>query len=208
MFPTTQNSITDLSSALAQSKVQDSSNSSSGKAYIKFDYKTGSFAYGRDQEDISGDEIVINTYSFTHGWVLWSNGIPTKVMRSFTEELPPAMPSVGDDSPSEARGFEARFKDDEETVLVFESNSHGGRSGVDALLGKVGLRSAGGETEFLFPVVKLISESYKAAKGGTVHNPVFEIVSWVNVEGKTSEDTPLIEDQAQTEEAPRRKRRV
>lgn len=206
MFPTVNTaSITDLSTALASSKVQGES-SNSGKAFIRFDFKTGSFSFGRDQEDITGDEIIINTTSFVHGWVLWVNGSPQKVLRSFIEDLPPPMPNGADGSqPSESRGFEARFEDDPDTVLVFETSSYGGRAGCDKLLNAIRIRSAGGESEFLFPVVKLESESYKAKQGGTIHNPVFEIVGWVNQAGEAEEQTAKLD--APAEEEPVRRRR-
>lgn len=214
MFPTTQNKITDLSTALKQSKVQQTT-TTAGKAFIRFDFKTGDFSFGRDQEEITGDEIVVNTTSFTHGWVLWVNGSPQKVMRSFVEQLPEPMPAVGADQPSEARGFEARFEDDEDTVLVFESNSFGGRKGVDNLLHEVMMKSGSGEEVYLYPVVKLDSESYKAKQGGTVHNPIFKVVDWVDQDGNRESDAKKLgsnaeeaaEPAAEAEEAPRRRRR-
>lgn len=219
MFPTTQTKITDLSTALQQSKVNQTGNSSAGKAFIRFDFKSGNFSFGRDQEEITGEEIVVNATSFVHGWVLWHNGQPSKVMRSFVEQLPEPMPALGDDQPSEGRGFEARFEDDEETILVFESNSYGGRKGCDNLLHQVMMKSAEGEESFLYPVVKLDSENYKAKQGGTIHNPVFTVVDWVDVEGHresekgtkkvaSKSDAEPVEETAEDEEqAPRRRRR-
>lgn len=210
MFPTTSTKITDLSSALKQSKVQQTT-SSAGKAFIRFDFKTGEFFYGRDQEEITGEQIVVNTASFSHGWVLWVGGQAQKVMRSFVEPLPEPMPAVGHDQPTEARGFEARFEDDEETILVFESNSYGGRKGCDSLLAAITMKSSSGEEDFLFPVVKLESESYKAKQGGTIHNPVFKVVDWMNAEGEleSTNGTKKIasESEPEEEEGSRRRRR-
>lgn len=209
MFPTTTAKITDLSAALSQSKVQQTA-SGAGKAFIRFDYKTGDFFYGRDQEEITGEEIVVNTASFAHGWVLWVGGQAQKVMRSFVEPLPEPMPAVGHDQPTEARGFEARFQDDEETILVFESNSFGGRKGCDNLLSAISLKSGSGENEFLYPVVKLESESYKAKQGGIIHNPMFTVVNWMNADGElesVSGTKKLTEQTDDTEETTRRRRR-
>ena len=206
MFPTVNNaSIKDLSSALAVSKVQSEAPSNAGKAFIRFDYKTGSYSYGRDQEDITNDNIVVNTSSFVHGWVLWTNGTPSKVQRSFVEELPGPMPNnANGDQPSESRGFEARFEDDPETVLVFETSSYGGRKGCDALLNAIRIRSAGGEQEYLFPIVQLGSESYKSKQGGTIHNPMFNIVGWMNQAGETEESQAKLDA---PEEPVKRRRR-
>lgn len=208
MFPTVQNSIGSLSDALTHSKVNTTS-SAGGKAFMKFDFKSGDFTFGRDAEEITGDEIVVNSYSFQHGWMLWVNSQPSKEMRSFTEDMPPAMPAVEGNQPSEARSFEARFEDDAETILSFETNSYGGRSGCDALLKAVTERAGQGETEYLFPVVTLDSESYKAKQGATIHNPMFNVVGWVNAEGERQEaEAPKLEQQAEeTEEQPTRRRR-
>lgn len=210
MFPTTQSSITDLSSALAQSKVHHADNSSAGKAFLKFNFKDGSFTFGRDQEDITGEEIVVNVATFAHGWTLWVNGQPQKVMRSFVEQLPEPMPSVDGNQPSESRGFEARFpEEDDDTILVFETNSFGGRKGADKLLTEVSIRSASGEAEYLYPVVRLTSESYKSKQGSTIHNPVFEVVGWMNQEGVRQGETARVEapESEPEEETPVRRRR-
>jgi len=108
------------------------------------------------------------------------------------------------DQPSESRGFEARFEDDPETVLVFETSSYGGRKGCDNLLNAIRIRSAGGEQEYLFPVVQLSSESYKAKQGGTIHNPLFNIVGWMNQEGELEGNTAKLD--APEEPVTRRRR--
>ncbi len=208
MFPSTQQSATNLAAALVDSKV-NSTSSNAGKAFLKFAFQTGEFAFGRDQIDITGEEIVINTYSIQHGWTLWVNGTPQKELVPFTQDLPFPMDAQQGNTPSEARAFEARFVDDEETILVFETNSYGGRSGVDKLLNEVRGRALSGETVFLFPKIKLTSTSYKSKQGSTIHNPVFEVVAWVNQEGETEEVTSTIEDNSVevTEEAPKTRRR-
>jgi hypothetical protein len=152
---------------------------------------------------------VVNTASFSHGWVLWVNGAAQKVMRSFVEPLPEPMPAVGHDQPTEARGFEARFEDDEETILVFESNSYGGRKGADGLFTQISIKSSSGETEFLYPVVVLESESYKAKQGGTIHNPIFKVVDWMNSDGELESEngTKKLSEPVEAEEETRRRRR-
>jgi len=152
--------------------------------------------------------------SFRHGWTLWTGGKPKKVQASFTQDLPMPMPGENGDSPTESRGFDSAFLDDEETILTFESNSYGGRKGADALLNAVKIRSASGEANFLFPIVKLDSESYKAQQGGTIHNPVFTVVDWMDQAGNIESDTAKLssgpsEDKATEEEVqPKRRRRA
>tara|TARA_R110000744_G_scaffold51511_5_gene110891 strand:+ start:6079 stop:6699 length:621 start_codon:yes stop_codon:yes gene_type:complete len=193
MFPTTNNSSTNLASMLAETKVAES-NTSQGKAFLKFDFKSGDFAYGRDAEEITGETIVINTYSIQHGWTLWANGAPKKVSAPFNAELPEPMAPVDGNSPTESRSFEACFQDDPDTILVFDSNSHGGRTGVNKVLDQIKARAVSGEGEYLFPKVKLSSDSYKSKQGATVHNPVFKIVGWLNLDGEEQSSTAKLED--------------
>ena len=193
MFPTTNNSSTNLASMLAETKVAES-NTSQGKAFLKFDFKSGDFAYGRDAEEITGETIVINTYSIQHGWTLWANGAPKKVSAPFNAELPEPMAPIDGNSPTESRSFEACFQDDPDTILVFDSNSHGGRTGVNKVLDQIKARAVSGEGEYLFPKVKLSSDSYKSKQGATVHNPVFKIVGWLNLDGEEQSSTAKLED--------------
>lgn len=209
MFPTTQNSATSLAAALQESKVHETHAGNGSKAFLKFDFKTGDYFFGRDAEEVTGETIAVNTYSIQHGWTLWAAGKPTKRLAPFNQELPQPMESVGNDMPSESRAFEARFTDDEETILVFETNSFGGRKGVDAILNAVKARAVSGETDYLFPVVELKSENYKSKQGSTIHNPVFEIVGWMDANGEQEGNTKAVEHQEEPEEekTPVRRRR-
>lgn len=208
MFPTVQNNITDLATALKQSKVD--TQSPGNKGFLKFDFKTGDWAFGRDATPVEGDKVIVNTYTIQHGWILWSGGSATKEMKSFTQEKPPAMPSQGEDHPSEARSFECRFMN-EDSIVAFETSSYGGRKACDALLGEILKKVGEGETEYLFPVAVLSTdEGYKSKKGGYIFNPVFKVVSWVNVDGVANDGTKAIEEATATEEVeetPTRRRR-
>jgi hypothetical protein len=207
MFPTTQNSATSLAGMLAETKVQAATNNA-GKAYLKFDFKTGGFSFGRELEDVTNETIIVNTHSIQHGWTLWVNGSPQKVSAAFNQELPAPMESAGGNDPSESRSFEARFEDDEDTILVFDSNSYGGRSGVDSLLNEIKARASSGETEYLFPKIKLESSNYKAKQGSTVYNPNFTVVGWVNMDGDLAVETAKIAVEEVEESAPVRRRRA
>lgn len=206
-FPSTENSTSSLAGMLATSQVVPET-SSGGKAFIRFDFESGDYAFGKEQEDITGEIVVVNLKSFTHGWTLWSGGKPTKVAVPFTQPLPAPMASIGADTPSEARSFEARFEarfeDDADTVLDFSSNSYGGRKGCDTLLDQAKIRAASGEAEFLFPVVKLESESYANAKRGgkLTYNPSFTVIDWANEEGTYASATPKLESKPEAAEEP------
>lgn len=209
MFPTTQNSPKNLASALKESnQVDTSAADGSGVSYLQFSGETGIFKYGREGEEVNGDTIVINSYSFVHGWALWVDKKVEKRTASFVEPLPEAMEPKKDrrgklQYPSELRGFQARFLDDDETILSLEGNSFGVRKGVGAVLNEVSARAAKGEERFLFPVCELSNESYESNEGKTVFNPVFDILYWVDENGEQEpEGAMAVEDKSVEDQAP------
>lgn len=219
-LPTVSTSASALREAFGQSKVQETTGGIGG--YIKFHYETGEFSFGRDQEEVSGDTVLVNVSTFCHGWVLWHpvDGA-NKNLVPFTQELPEPMPNVVHKGktvePSQGRAFQGMFMDGDEATdaFTFETNSYGGRQAVDALLVAVKARAAEGKDD-LFPLVTLDSTSYEnKSYNKTIHNPVFTIVGWRTWEGveaadanepkKLEADAPAEEKAA--EEAPKPKRR-
>tara|TARA_R110000868_G_scaffold401514_1_gene677057 strand:- start:9135 stop:9818 length:684 start_codon:yes stop_codon:yes gene_type:complete len=218
---------TDLSSALAGSKVNETQAAGGNGDFLKMDFDTGEWLLGQENDIVTGDEILVNTPTFSHGWILWSGGRPKKVMTSFVNDLPEAPPAIktvnkrGEeewDEPSEARSMQAALVDDA-TPIMFDTNSYGGRKGMDVLLGKIKAHAAEG-SQFLYPKVKLANESYPGTgkrSGKTNHNPVFELVAWCDVDGNeeggkaaaVEDKTDEVEEDAPEEqaEAPTRQRR-
>jgi hypothetical protein len=193
---------TDLSTALAGSQVQETTGLA-GFSFLKMDFETGEWLLGQDADIVTDEEILVNTASIQHGWILWSGGRPNKSFVGFPQPLPQPMEPIGEDYPSEARSFQGALVDDGE-MLAFDTNSYGGRKGIDVLLGKIKAHSAVG-SKHLYPKVKLTSESYANKKRGgkLTHNPVFELVAWCDQEGNEEGDTPeQVEDQTAEAEAP------
>jgi hypothetical protein len=194
---------TDLSTALAQSQVQETTGLA-GFSFLKMDFESGEWLLGQDAEIVSGELVLVNTTTIQHGWILWSGGRPNKSFAGFQHPLPAPMDSIGEDYPSEARSFQGALVDDGEP-LAFDTNSYGGRKGIDVLLGKIKAHSAEG-SKHLFPKVKLTSESYANKKRGgkLTYNPVFEIVTWCDTDGNEEGEAPAqVEDKSETEaEAP------
>ena len=179
-FPAVMN-VDDLTSALASSQVQETNGG--GQSFLKMDFETGEWLLGQDAEEVTGESILILTDSIAHGWILWSGGKPKKSMVRFLDPLPIPMPSVGNDHPSEGRSLLAAMVDDQEMVQ-FDTNSFGGRKGVDKILSQIKAHAAAG-SKYLYPKVKLTSESYanKQRGGKLVFNPIFELISWCDSEG-------------------------
>ena len=211
----------DLSTALAGSQVQET-NTLAGFSFLKMDFETGDWLLGQDSDDVTDELVLVNTTTIQHGWILWSGGRPEKNFVGFTQPLPAPMESIGDDHASEGRAFQGALVDDGE-MLSFESSSHGGRSGVNALLGKIKAHAAEG-SQHLYPKVRLTSESYANKKRGgkLVFNPVFEVVAWCDQEGneegapatqieasdaETGTETPEPEPEATADATVKRQRR-
>ena len=197
-------STTSLADAGSHSQVQQT-NTSGGTVFCKFGAYDGSFLFGRDAEDISGETVMVHTDSMAHGWTCWSDGQPEKFLVNFTESLPPRPapitgtridPKTG--QPEINYYTECRalmFVTDDGINTILEGNSHGIRSGFDDLLMKIKQRAADpANAEYLYPKVVLKSTSYenKYKKGEHIYNPVFEVVSWCNVEGVAQEEVAKI----------------
>jgi len=215
MLPAIQASTGSLAARIAQAKKPTPTTGGSA-GFLKFDFSDGSYLFGRDQEDVTDDLVLVNTNSICHGWVIWADSKATKVLSTFDKELPEAPAPIGGNSPSEARAFGGAFFDDGKpgAQLVFETNSFGGRKGVDNLISEIIDRVTTGEEVYLYPVIMLTSESYKNKNymNKLIHNPSFEIVKWCDVNGlEQGEAAPLLaapELEAEQEQptAPRRRR--
>jgi len=179
----------DLATQLDNSQVTETTGHT-GVSFLKMDFETGTWLLGQDAEDVTDEEILVNTASIQHGWILWSGGRPQKSFAGFSQTLPMAPEPIGEDYPSEARSFQGALCDDG-AMLAFDTNSFGGRKGCDILLGKIKAQSAAGH-HHLYPKVKLTSESYANAKRGgkLTFNPVFEIVSWCDQDGNEEGEAP------------------
>ena len=154
-----------------------------GKAYLRFDFQTGKWTCGREQDDVTDMEALINTASIGHGWTMWVAGTPKKVIAPFDQDLPVAMPPEGTVQPQEARVLSGAFTDGS-GEFIFETNSLGGRNGVDAIIKQVILRAQAGQEIFLYPVVLLSSSSYThKTHGRLINTPVFSIIDWADING-------------------------
>ena len=219
-----------LAAALQETQVQ--ATAGGGGVFCKFDYKTGDFLMGRESENIADEIVLIHTDSISHGWVLWSGNKATKVLVNFTEALPtePEPVFTGKIDPrtkqeivdyaSEGRAI--MFATDDGLQVTLEGSSYGVRKGVDAMLKDIKARAFDPiNADYLYPKVKLESESYeKAGVRDPIHNPIFTIVAWCDVDGNEQGETPklaAVPDEAPVEEeqveepvaeaAPKRRRR-
>lgn len=187
-----------------------------GVQYLFFDGRTGRYLLGAEEEDVTGQTIIVDTASMLHGWVIWYNRKPEKVFKSVFENEPPRPNDINGNAPNRARAFKAVLGSDNDVSISFETSSMGGRKGVDMLLNQIRARSLSGEKDTLYPVVQLSSSSYFSSKrGSTIHNCLFKIISWVDRSGsmigkknKETVDTADQVEEVENKDAPVRRRRV
>ena len=188
-----------------------------GKVYLRFDFQTGKWTAGKEQVDVTDVEALINTASIGHGWTMWVAGTPKKVMAPFDQDMPMAMPPEGNVQPQEARVLSGAFLDEDGGEFIFETNSLGGRNGVDAIIKQVILRAQAGQEIFLYPVVLLSSSSYvHKTHGRVINTPVFSIIDWADINGVregqamigSEPDEEIDDDEEEVVQQPVRRRRT
>lgn len=179
-----------------------------GKAFLKFDFQTGNWLLGKEQENVSSCEVLINTASIGHGWTMWVAGTPKKSIVSFDQPLPPPMQPEGQVYPQEARVLTGAFTDGS-GEFIFETNSLGGRNGVDGIIKQVIVRAQAGHETFLYPIVTLDYSAYThKTHGRTINTPVFHVVAWADINGvREGQQAIAAEPAPQAEPEPTRRRR-
>lgn len=186
---------------------------SAGKMFLRFDFQTGKWSCGKDQADATNAVALVNIQTIGHGWSMWVNGAVKKNVVPFDQVLPqPMMPEAGA-SPQECRVLAGAFMDEEGGEFLYETNSLGGRNGVDGLIREIIMKIQGGESTFIFPLIRLDSSFYiHKTHGRKIFTPSLAVIGWADVNGIRQGDV-LLEDQSAEvsevteQEAPTRRRR-
>ena len=165
-----------------------------GAAILKMD-KTGHWVFGADQTEVESDSTwAVNPFSFLHGFIAWGAGQPLgESMVPVSEPLP----DVGPAPAGSERGWEKQIGfslqcltgDDEGLECRYSVTSVGGKKAVQELAIAIAHQVDRDQTKPA-PVVRLKKDSYKHKKYGLVYTPVFEVVSWMSLEGPEPEAAP------------------
>jgi len=192
-------SVTSLSVAL---RTLEKEVDAGGSVIIKMD-KTGHWVFGAEQTEVEDDSSwAINPFSFVHGVIAWGDGeVLGEKMVSVAEPLP----ELDEAPPAAKRGWEKQVGmslkcitgDDKGMEARFSTTSVGGKRAVQELAIKIADQVEKDQTKPV-PVVRLKKEHYQHKSYGRIYTPVFEVISWVSMEG----EAPVAE-----EEAPARRRR-
>lgn len=200
MFPVVQNSSI---GAIATALRSIAPAAAGGTAIIKMD-KTGHWVFGADQTEVDADSLwAVNPFSFIHGYIAWGDGeVLGEKMVSITSPLPDLEAAP----PGAKRGWEEQVGlsmkcikgEDEGLEVRYTVTSVGGKRAVQAMGIKIAERVEA-NPESPVPVVRLKKEHYLHKSYGRIYTPVFEVESWIGMEGEAKPEEV---------EAPARRRRA
>jgi hypothetical protein len=168
--------------------------------------KTGHWVFGADQTEVESDSTwAVNPFSFVHGYIAWGDGeVLAEKMVSVSEPLP----EMDDAPPSAKRGWEVQVGmsikcltgEDKGLEARYTTTSAGGKRGVQTLAVAIAEQVDKDQSKPV-PVVLLKKEHYQHKSYGRIFTPLFDIQSWVSMDG----EEPEVEEVA--EAAPARRRR-
>lgn len=184
-----------------------------GSVIIKMD-KTGHWVFGADQTEVEDDATwAVNPFSFIHGYIAWGEGeVLGEKMVSVSEPLPEMEAAP----PNAKRGWEAQVGmslkcisgSDKDMEARYTVTSVGGKRAVQQLAIAIAEQVEKDQSKPV-PVVRLKKDHYTHKSYGRIYTPVFEIVEFVSMDGKSDEpeavEAPAAE--APAEAAPARRRR-
>jgi hypothetical protein len=201
-------SVASLSTAL---RALEKDVGSSGVVILKMD-KTGHWVFGADQTEIEdGSTWAVNPFSFVHGYIAWGDGeVLAEKMVSVSEPLP----NIDVAPPGAKKGWETQVGmslkcltgDDQGMEARYTTTSVGGKRSVQTLAVAIAAQVEKDQSKPV-PVVRLKKEHYTHKSYGKIFTPVFEVVEWASMDGKTEEVDAPKEANPAAEDAPRRRRR-
>lgn len=198
-------SVQNLSAAL---RSLESEVGGSGMAILKMD-KTGHWVFGADQTEVEDDSTwAINPFSFVHGYIAWGEG---DVLGEKMVPVADPLPEMDVAPPGAKRGWELQVGmalkcmsgEDEGLEVTYNVTSVGGKRAVQKLALDIAAQVEKDQSKPV-AVVRLKKEHYTHKSYGRIYTPIFEIVSWVSLDGQADEK-PAAEAPAQEQPARRRR---
>jgi hypothetical protein len=184
----------------------------SGVVILKMD-KTGHWVFGADQTEIEdGSTWAVNPFSFVHGYIAWGDG---EVLGEKMVPVTQPLPELDAAPPSSKKGWESQVGmslkcltgDDQGMEARYTTTSVGGKRSVQTLALAIAAQVEKDQSKPV-PVVRLKKDHYTHKSYGKIFTPVFEVVEWASMDGKTEEVDAPEEANPAAEDAPRRRRRV
>jgi len=179
-----------------------------GMAILKMD-KTGHWVFGADQTEIEEDSTwAVNPFSFVHGYIAWGEG---DVLGEKMVPVAEPLPEMDAPPPGAKRGWELQVGMslkclagvDKGLEVTYNVTSVGGKRAVQKLALDIAAQVEKDQSKPV-AVVRLKKEHYTHKSYGRIYTPIFEIVSWIGLDGQADE-TPASDPAADA--APVRRRR-
>jgi hypothetical protein len=177
-------------------------------AILKMD-KTGHWVFGADQTEVEDDSTwAVNPFSFVHGYIAWGEG---DVLGEKMVPVADPLPEMDVPPPGAKRGWELQVGmslkcmsgEDKGLEVVYNVTSVGGKRAVQKLALDIAAQVEKDQT-MPVAVVRLKKEHYTHKSYGRIYTPIFEIVSWVGLDGQGT--APAAEEAAPAETPARRRR--
>jgi len=168
-----------------------------GVVIIKMD-KTGHWVFGADQTEVEADSTwAVNPFSFVHGYIAWGDG---EVLGEKMVSVSDPLPEMDDAPPQAKRGWETQVGmsmkcltgEDKGLEARYTTTSAGGKRGVQTLAVAIA-EAVDKDPSKPVPVVLLKKEHYQHKSYGRIFTPLFDIQSWVSMDGEDPEVEPVVE---------------
>ena len=179
-----------------------------GMAILKMD-KTGHWVFGADQTEVEDDSTwAVNPFSFVHGYIAWGEG---DVLGEKMVPVADPLPEMDVPPPGAKRGWELQVGmslkcmsgEDKGLEVTYYVTSVGGKRAVQKLALDIAAQVEKDQTKPV-AVVRLKKEHYTHKSYGRIYTPIFDITSWIGLDGQADE-MPASEPAADA--APVRRRR-
>jgi len=179
-----------------------------GSVILKMD-KGGHWVYGANQSEVEdGTTWAVNPMSFVHGFIAWGEG---EVLAEKMVPVTEPRPEVGVAPPDAKKGWEVQVGmglkclsgQDKDLEVRYTVTSVGGKRAVQQLGVAIAAQVETDQSKPV-PVVRLKKDHYQHKSYGKIYTPVFEIVEWISMDGKS---TDAVDETAEAEAAPARRRR-
>ena len=194
-----------------------------GTPYLRL-LKDGQWVMGAEDTVVAaGTEVIVNPNSLQSGYSCWTNRAPGQGKNELLgEEMwgimtpkPPAstLPVHHDPRTQELCQWKDQMSVDivllngphAKQQVLYKASSVGGLRALTAMMDAVMDRIDTG-SEYVFPIIKLSSDSYNHNSYGRTYVPVMEIVGWANAAGEEDMDgddgAPAAVDQVVKQAAP------
>jgi hypothetical protein len=187
---------------------------SGGTPYLRL-LRDGKWAMGaEDSEIVDGTEAIINPLSIQHGYSCWTDRGPKEgkneklgeemwkitqpkpmanTLQEMTDPRTQAVCKWKDQMSFELKLLDGKYKGEQ---AQYSATSVGGLRLADTILKELEKQLDTGSM-YIFPIVRISSDSYQHSSYGKTYTPVMEIVGWAdmngNEEGADADDAPAPE---------------